>query len=235
MPNWTANNLYVKCATKEQSKEVISRVKGETDAFDFNRIIPMPPSLGIETSSATEQDMLAYCKANNLKCPLKITPWGSRKPNLERGKTAYENIVNYGHMSWYDWCCENWGTKWNASDSSVDVYDLTEPCIVHAYFQTAWCAPLPVIAALSRMFPDAEITIDSQYEGGETPTRYVFLNGEVVFSGEWEIEIVDEEKGDKFDSWDDVPEDHEGWLTERMAPEKTEWYGKPESGFCADA
>lgn len=32
---------------------------------------------------------------------------------LELGKQYVENIKKYGYPQWYDWCVENWGTKWN--------------------------------------------------------------------------------------------------------------------------
>ena len=44
--------------------------------------------------------------------------------------------------NWYDWCCENWGTKWNSYDGNV-----TDDGIG---FNTAWSPPSPVITALSK-------------------------------------------------------------------------------------
>lgn len=188
MPNWISNNLYVKCATKEQAEEVLRRVKGDEEEFDFNRIIPMP-------------DSIANSDGNT------IVPWAR----------------------------ENWGTKWNASNASVEISDsFAVPNVVNAYFETAWSAPLPVIQALSRMFPGAEMTIDTHYEDGENlPTHVVFKDGDQLFYGEWGTKIIDEDTDETFDSWDDVPEDHQGhWLEQRIAPEKTAWYGGPKSGFC---
>jgi hypothetical protein len=44
--------------------------------------------------------------------------------------------------NWYDWCVENWGTKWNSYDGNV-----TEDGIS---FNTAWAPPTPVIVALAK-------------------------------------------------------------------------------------
>ncbi len=50
---------------------------------------------------------------------------------------------------WYNWNCENWGTKWNAYDcKQIDG---------GVQFDTAWSAPRPVIEKLSQMFPDVKI------------------------------------------------------------------------------
>jgi hypothetical protein len=149
-----------------------------------------------------------------------------------------DSIANSDDDDIVTWARENWGTKWNASESLVQISDdFADPYVVHAWFETAWSAPLPVIKALSQMFPGAEMTIDTQYsessDVGNPPTHVVFRDGDQLFFGEWGTAIYDEDTGNTFDSWDDVPEDHEGhWLEERIAPEKTAWYGDPKSGFC---
>ena len=61
------------------------------------------------------------------------------------GKTYIDNILEYGHDTWYDWCIDNWGTKWNAAEATIGD-DYLE-------FETAWDAPHPIITELSRRFP----------------------------------------------------------------------------------
>jgi len=58
---------------------------------------------------------------------------------------AYETDCN---ESWYDWCVENWGTKWDAYDEYADVYDYS---IIK--FSTATNPPFKIIKELSRKFP----------------------------------------------------------------------------------
>lgn len=62
------------------------------------------------------------------------------------GKAYIDNILEYGHDTWYEWCCHNWGTKWNACESRIfeDGFE----------FETAWSASFPIIAELSRRFPE---------------------------------------------------------------------------------
>ena len=74
------------------------------------------------------------------------------KDNLgseDRKRCAEEGIPN-----WYDWNCDNWGTKWNAYDQSYE--DLGYGCH-QLTFDTAWSPPLPVIEALRTKYPDAYI------------------------------------------------------------------------------
>lgn len=62
------------------------------------------------------------------------------------GKAYIDNILEYGHDTWYEWCCENWGTKWNACEVEFGE-DYLE-------FETAWSAPFPIIKMLSAKFPE---------------------------------------------------------------------------------
>lgn len=56
----------------------------------------------------------------------------------------------------YEWCCENWGTKWTATLDKVTYEDGT----LCATYDTAW-VPFTdnVVAALSARFPSATIAI----------------------------------------------------------------------------
>lgn len=61
------------------------------------------------------------------------------------GDAYISNIIDYGNVDWYDWCCTNWGTKWNAYDIYFDEDDNA------ITFNTAWSCPLPVLDKLAEM------------------------------------------------------------------------------------
>lgn len=64
----------------------------------------------------------------------------------------HENINNHPGRSTLDWRVEHWGTKWNAYDFGA--------CGLGRYeFFTAWDPPLPIVAELSRLFPELTIQI----------------------------------------------------------------------------
>lgn len=63
---------------------------------------------------------------------------------------ACRAIKQTGYAYWFDWCCDNWGTKWNAHDiKQIDAQTIR--------FNTAWCPPLPVLDALAEQFPTEPI------------------------------------------------------------------------------
>lgn len=154
--------------------------------FDFNKMIPMPESLNIDSGS-----MINYCAIYYLtdRCTVPVSRvsaekkavitkmisnnmFGSeewiqrifnkvmerafdetesrRKKMYDDGKTYVENLQNYGYSTWYDWCIENWGTKWNSYDNEAEGKD----CIK---FSTAWSDPEPIIRKLAEMYPEMKI------------------------------------------------------------------------------
>ena len=71
------------------------------------------------------------------------------------GNAYLYNILTYGHDSWYDWCCENWGTKWNACEVYVSNRMIS--------FQTAWSAPDPIYEALAFICDEYDVTFEGEY------------------------------------------------------------------------
>ena len=108
----------------------------------------------------------------------KMTQYTSEKKLLALGQRAVNNAIKYGATTWYDWCVNNWGTKWNSYSNEYD--DAGE-----LLFWTAWAPPRPVIVKLSEMFPDVVIhhqwaDEDIGYHCGEA----TFAEGEMVDSYE---------------------------------------------------
>lgn len=89
------------------------------------------------------------------------------------GNVYINNILQYGADSWYDWCCENWGTKWNANNTYVVDDNEVE-------FDTAWSCPVNIFKELSRQFSGVEIVVEFADEDiGSNCGKITFLNGEI--------------------------------------------------------
>ncbi|CAB4222575.1 hypothetical protein UFOVP1655_139 [uncultured Caudovirales phage] len=59
--------------------------------------------------------------------------------HLEEGKDIFEGLRPNPDIEWsYAWCCENWGTKWDATSSDWEREDDT----IRLSFDTAWCPPI---------------------------------------------------------------------------------------------
>ena len=175
MPNWVNNHLYLN-GDPDQIRKLMDSVKYDQygpGTIDFNKIIPMPEALNIESGSRTTDGLKKYkafisvftlfgtINMDKLLSP----PVESEKVFLEQrsdidpevfqlGKQAYQNQLRYGAADWYGWCNTNWNTKWNACGYE-EGHDYSQgDCI---WFLTAWDRPTPIIEKLSEMFPDIEI------------------------------------------------------------------------------
>ena len=56
---------------------------------------------------------------------------------------------------WYDWRVQNWDTKWDAYDVSVDDDD---PDQLEVSFNTAWSPPEAICTELREQYPDLSIS-----------------------------------------------------------------------------
>lgn len=159
--------------------KVLDFIKGDGECIDFNKIIPMPESLNIESGSTTDR-AIAYYVTERLTIPVEQTNLNALISNMfdnnwarevvrrvaesaktesaeemeklyNMGKQYMFNRENYGFYTWYDWCRANWGTKWNAYDSNFD----KDGNVIE--FDTAWSCPIPVLDALAELCDEHDV------------------------------------------------------------------------------
>lgn len=59
------------------------------------------------------------------------------------GERAFYNIQNHSALTWYEWNCINWGTKWNSYDNKISPREIK--------FCTAWSCPVPIVQKLAEI------------------------------------------------------------------------------------
>lgn len=114
MPNYCTNTLMLNEDSNDSILEVIKPYLNESGHLSLELIRPIPDELK-GTTSPTPKD---------------IDP-----------KVQKMLVEKYGHDNWYDWCVDNWGTKWDC-----DVYHSDEKGIG---FSTAWSPPIGAIKTLA--------------------------------------------------------------------------------------
>lgn len=67
------------------------------------------------------------------------------------GDTFIQNIQKYGSPTWYDWCIENWGTKWGVTRFACNNTTMI--------FETAWSIPENIFDKLASEFPHDTIEV----------------------------------------------------------------------------
>ena len=72
--------------------------------------------------------------------------------SMYRGDLSDKDSKDFGGMTWYKWSVANWGTKWNAYNSEINVNELT------ISFDTAWDIPRPIIVAVANSIEGGSFT-----------------------------------------------------------------------------
>ena len=134
MPNWCYNRVtvYADSDQVEQLKEIYEIFDKHPDPF--NQILPIPDFKNIPNE-----------KGELPKLEQHFNPDGSlfyETYNFPDGKNDDR---------WYMWCVNNWGTKWDACDKTVE-YEDSE--ILALTFNTAWSPPEGIVEKLRERYPE---------------------------------------------------------------------------------
>lgn len=193
MPNWCKNAMLV-TGSKADIDQIISKVKTQETDFDFNGIISMPETLSVEASSTAkaayavfygtdEQQRREVYAANEVDYQEKITQIRNSLTAKNLAETYHKNKENYGHATWYEWCNDIWGTKWNAGDANMGEFIHvagSELYQVDFFFETAWSYPTGIFQALAEQYPKVTFSVDVDEEGGYFWGNILIQNGEVI-------------------------------------------------------
>ena len=80
----------------------------------------------------------------------------------EQNPITFAKLIPLPETGWdFDWCCENWGTKWDASEGDIDVSGGE----VIMRFDTAWCPPEGVVRVFDEKYPDVSRTFFYREDG----------------------------------------------------------------------
>lgn len=105
-------------------------------------------------------------------------------------------LNKYGYADWYNWRCDNWGTKWDLAE-----LDYNKDTMI---FQTAWNFAGNVILELSRRYPEAVFECKFADEGMQENSGILKIKDGEVFEEKYNLEM---ESIDKI--WDYYLDDSE--------------------------
>lgn len=211
MPNNIKNLLIVKSGNKVVLNHFLNEIKGECEVIDFNTIIPMPKEYeGIASSSETDKAIEYFLYKNNRTDEAKamfryfapnmhnfIETYNTQGKTfqervLELGQKCVENFYKYGAKDWYDWCCNNWETKWNAYEQSIEYLSDKK---VEISFETAWSGVPNLIEKLSSKFPSLTFI----YKFADESMGYNCGVGGTLDDGTWIFEYESEQSDTAMD------------------------------------
>jgi len=179
MPNWCSNEIKIH-GTKEDVDAFEQHLSKSKIPFDFNLFLPYPEEFKVLDD--------AYAEAEAAGIPWDKLP-----------KSGYE-------QGGYDWCVNQWGTKWNLQDASVN-RDCDQD--LSGNFDTAWSPPIGVLQAMSEKFPALTFTLT--YWEGEMCFAGIstFSNGIEVDAKQWDGSTENEDEDEDEDEEEDEEEGEE--------------------------
>ena len=159
MPNWITNKIAA-------PRHVIAAVVNTEGRVDFSLMAPFPGPRGADWngifmdaetaaqavlgSALSDSPLLASLEfENRARTDIK----GLSDTSFAQFLGMLENHRACGYLHSMEWARDKWGTKWNASESVVDLEAGT------AAFETAWSCPESALVELSKRFPDSEIQV----------------------------------------------------------------------------
>lgn len=143
MPNWCNNSVEI----YHTDPAMIERVrKGFNDGGLFSELIPCPQELTETVSGSVGEDKRAEHEAQQAA-----------------------NVEKYGYPNWYDFCVNEWGTKWDVGADGNPAQDI--PGGLMLGFDSAWSPPIGAYEKLIGM----GFTI-----------RAMYYESGMAFAGVWE-------------------------------------------------
>jgi hypothetical protein len=146
MPNWCNNTLEL----EHKDPAMIERAKAAMIRGEFlHEFIPVPLCL-TETVAGSHSDP-------------------EKQAALE--KSEQDNLNAYNYKNWYDFCVNEWGTKWDVGGNDYGNPTITAEGKMIAGFDSAWSPPTTAMERLVEM--------------GFTVKLYYYEPG-MCFAGIWE-------------------------------------------------
>ena len=139
MPNWCNNRVSIYHEDRSKVEALVEAIK---EGNFCKSIVPIPEDLQIVAGRVGDD---------------------TNPEQIELERRTKENLEKYGVANWYDFCVNNWGTKWD-----VDPYDpadvkVNEYGILEFGFDSAWAPPCGIYEALVEKGFEVEATY---YEPG---------------------------------------------------------------------
>lgn len=195
MPNHVTTNFTLEGISGEAIAEAQEVFLNDKRVIDFDKIVPMPeclkdfePHSGIVARANLALGLFNMPTEN----PAGLSDLAERLEfsNAMRDATtpvkaeeiqlicrAMTNFAECGYVYWYDWCNDNWGTKWGAYGQP----DGWPGDTVEFKFETAWSHPKEILRLMSERIGDVKISVVfADEDTGSNCGKYVLCAGQVI-------------------------------------------------------
>ena len=215
MPNWTGNNLTIIGTVEDinlfEADRLAALKANDCDPeqiITFHMVLPMPQELkGTHGGPRPMREAEIRRMAAQYEWSDEALQVALEKQMTDELEAKLDELkAKYGADNWYDWCCNNWGTKWDACHAAHERMPFTsagrsDQDRVTITFDTAWAAPESVIHTLVRKYPNLSFHHSYSYEGEENTDYAVEYR---MNEGVLEARISISTEMTEFDPWEEV-------------------------------
>ena len=195
MPNWCSNGVRI----RHQDPMKIKLLKDACLEEGFcNYAIPVPAAL---------KDTMAGAYGDEAK-----------QRALEQQEA--DNLAKYGYKNWYDFCVNEWGTKWDVQFDGCEVSD--DGLELTGSFESAWAPPVGVYSALVQegydvvaYYNEPGMAFVGKYDNGDD---------ECLDYGGYTSKTVRDAIGEDLDDYFGISEQMAEYEEEEEQDELVEWY-----------
>jgi hypothetical protein len=199
MPNWCNNYLEL----EHDDPAMIARArKAFADGRLLDEFVPVPKDLHIVAGRVDSDDN-----------PEQIALEAQEKANLEK----------HGYSTWYDYCVNEWGTKWDVGGDDHNPADDTDPNHTRMSFDSAWAPPC---AAMDKFMEQGFRVTLYYYESGMAFCGVYSENGDDFYEiGGMSADEVADAIPSELDICMNISDGIREWEEDNQEPEElTEWY-----------
>lgn len=193
MPNWCEQDLQVSTDEGENYKEQIPDVKAfkehakgvtrygnSVDLYD-GHFIPYPLQYALEDARVQAVNK-HYNEVARSEGVFQMSDEDKTQYWRNHPRSRDKDGFNKGG---YEWCCDNYGSKWGISDPKLEDEDLTYGYLEYK-FKSAWSPVKPLVLKMSQLFPRLKFTLRYFEMGRAIHGIYVCHGGEVTEEKETE-------------------------------------------------
>ena len=142
------NHCYNRVTFYSSNEEDVAKLKKIfEDENCFGQIIPEPDWPNTPITPELSEELYGAKRGNVGELPVKTE---GALGNSYRFKST-----NQVDDRWYDWRIQNWDTKWDAYDVSIDDDD---PENLEISFNTAWSPPEAICNKIREDYPDVSVS-----------------------------------------------------------------------------
>jgi len=117
MPNWCNNTVTL---THEDPAMIERAKKAFADGKFLEEFIPVPKALQIVSGRVGDDNDPEQIKLH---------------------EQTMHNLSTYGYATWYDYCVNEWGTKWDVGGDDYNAPQQETPNDITMSFDSAWAPP----------------------------------------------------------------------------------------------